>query len=68
MSPNLTMVVHLTSPGRTLRRRLPAQLRARCSIKDELARLPGVGQAMVFGAGDYAMRVWIDPDRPPRAG
>ena len=32
-------------------------------LKDELARLPGVGNVNVFGAGPYAMRVWLDPDR-----
>src|SRR5262249_27727044 len=32
-------------------------------LKDELARLPGVGNVAVFGAGQYAMRVWLDPDR-----
>ena len=61
-SPNLTMVVHLISPDQrydTLYLRNYATLR----IKDELARLPGVGQAMIFGGGDYSMRVWLDPDR-----
>jgi len=32
-------------------------------IKDELARIPGVGAVQPFGAGDYSMRVWLDPDR-----
>ncbi len=61
-SPTLTMVVHLTSPdGRydSLYLRNFATLR----IKDELARIPGVGQALLFGSGDYAMRVWIDPEK-----
>jgi multidrug efflux pump len=61
-SPTLTMVVHLTSPdGRydSLYLRNFATLR----IKDELARLPGVGSALLFGSGDYAMRIWIDPDK-----
>ena len=66
-SPNLTMVVHLTSPdgrydGLYLRNFATLQ------VKDELARLPGVGQVWVFGAGDYAMRVWIDPDRAASRG
>ncbi|HRQ66163.1 MAG TPA: multidrug efflux RND transporter permease subunit [Xanthomonadaceae bacterium] len=66
-SPNLTMVVHLTSPdgrydGLYLRNFATLQ------VKDELARLPGVGQVWVFGAGDYAMRVWIDPDRAAARG
>lgn len=61
-SPTLTMVVHLTSPDNSydsLYLRNFATLR----IKDELARLPGVGQALIFGSGDYSMRVWIDPEK-----
>ena len=33
------------------------------NILDELKRVPGVGDAMVFGARDYAMRIWIDPEK-----
>src|SRR5690606_22436998 len=65
--PNLTMVVHLTSPDRrydSVYLRYFATLR----IKDELARLPCVGQAATFGAGDYAMRVWIDPGQAAARG
>lgn len=61
-SPNLTMVVHLTSPDNRydgLYLRNYATLR----IKDEIARIPGVGQALVFGSGDYSMRIWLDPDK-----
>ncbi len=36
---------------------------ATINVKDELARLPGVGNVNVFGAGQYAMRVWLDPDK-----
>ena len=32
-------------------------------LKDEIARLPGVGNVSVFGAGQYSMRVWLDPDK-----
>jgi multidrug efflux pump len=66
-SPTLTMVVHLLSPdGRydSLYLRNYANLR----VKDELARLPGVGQAMIFGSGDYAMRIWLDPDKVAARG
>ncbi|QTP53819.1 efflux RND transporter permease subunit [Billgrantia sulfidoxydans] len=66
-SPDLTMVPQLISPdGRydsTYLRNYAA-----LHVRDELARLPGVGQAMLFGAGDYAMRVWIDPDRAAARG
>jgi multidrug efflux pump len=66
-SPNLTMVVHLESPGGEYD---PVYLRnyATLKVKDELARLPGVGQALAFGAGDYAMRVWIDPEKAAARG
>src|SRR6267378_2474587 len=41
---------------------------ANIKIKDELARLPGVGQIRMFGGGDYAMRVWLDPNRVASRG
>ena len=61
-SPTLTMVVHLKSPdGSYDGLYLSNYMNLR--IKDEVARLQGVGQAQVFGAGNYSMRVWIDPDK-----
>ncbi len=36
---------------------------AAINIEDELARIPGIGQAKIFGAGNYAMRVWVRPDQ-----
>lgn len=36
---------------------------ANINMQDELARLPGVGNVMVFGSGSYAMRVWLDPKK-----
>jgi multidrug efflux pump len=61
-SPDLTMVVHLISPDD---RYDATYLRnfGLLQVKDVLARLPGVGQAQVFGGGDYAMRVWLDPQK-----
>ena len=41
---------------------------ANIKIKDQLARLPGVGQIRMFGGGDYAMRVWLDPNRVASRG
>jgi hydrophobic/amphiphilic exporter-1 (mainly G- bacteria), HAE1 family len=32
-------------------------------IKDEIARVPGVGEVQAFGAGDYSMRIWLDPEK-----
>ena len=66
-SPDLTMVVHLLSPDDRYDE-LYLRNYANLQVKDELARLPGVGQVQVFGAGDYAMRVWIDPDKAAARG
>ena len=66
-SPDLLMVVHMTSPDGS---RGPEYVSnyATLAIKDRLARLDGVGDAQVFGARDYAMRVWLDPDRVAARG
>jgi multidrug efflux pump len=61
-SPNITMVVHLLSPdGRydDLYLRNYAVL----NVKDQLARINGMGEVQLFGSGDYAMRVWLDPQK-----
>lgn len=66
-SPTLTLVVHLFSPkGKydSLYMRNYATLK----VKDELARLPGVGQIQIFGSGEYAMRVWLDPNKVAARG
>jgi multidrug efflux pump subunit AcrB len=61
-SPDLLMVVHLTSPDN---RYDTVYLRnyATLQVRDVLARLPGMGEVRLFGAGDYSMRVWLDPER-----
>src|SRR5438132_10924415 len=61
-SPDLTMVVHLFSPNG---RYDEVYLRnyATLQVKDVLARIPGAGDVEVFGSGDYAMRVWLDPNK-----
>src|SRR5258707_3149170 len=61
-SPDLTMVVHLFSPNG---RYDEVYLRnyATLQVKDVLARIPGAGDVEVFGSCDYAMRVWLNPDR-----
>ncbi|WP_431280991.1 efflux RND transporter permease subunit [Humitalea sp. 24SJ18S-53] len=41
---------------------------ATINLINELARLPGVGNTVVFGAGQYAMRIWMDPDRMRQLG
>lgn len=61
-SADLTMVVHLRSPKE---RYDVLYLRnyAALNVRDRLARLPGVGQVRLFGGGDYAMRIWLNPDK-----
>ncbi|KFN43935.1 efflux RND transporter permease subunit [Arenimonas oryziterrae] len=66
-SPTLTMVVHLLSPSGKYDS-LYLRNYATLKIKDELARLPGVGQAALFGSGDYAMRLWLDPNKVAARG
>lgn len=61
-SPNLIMVVHLLSPGGR-KDMLFLSNYARLRVRDELLRLNGVGDAQVFGAGSYSMRVWLNPDK-----
>ena len=61
-SPNITMVVHLTSPNKTYDSLYLSNF-ANLRVKDDLARLDGVGQALAFGAGNYAMRIWLDPQK-----
>ncbi len=61
-SSNITLVVHLTSPdGRydtTYLRNFGS-----LNIRDRLARLKGAGEVLMFGGGDYAMRIWLDPGK-----
>src|SRR5262245_37686675 len=66
-SPDLTMVVHLLSPND---RYDMIYLRnyALLNVKDRLARIDGVGQVRLFGAGDYSMRVWLDPQKVAERG
>lgn len=66
-SPDMTLVVHLFSPND---RYDEIYLRnyATLNVKDELSRLAGVGQVNIFGGGDYAMRIWIDPDKAAARG
>jgi len=41
---------------------------ATINLADALARIPGVGNVQVYGAGDYGMRIWLDPDKLARLG
>ena len=66
-SPDLTMVVHLTSPNGRYDM-LYLRNYATLNIKDQLAKIKGVGQVSLFGSGDYAMRIWLNPDRVAERG
>jgi len=61
-SPDLLLVVHLVSPDNRYDMLYLANL-AILQVKDELGRLPGVGNVQVFGAGDFSMRVWLNPNK-----
>ena len=61
-SSNLTMVVHLVSPDDS-RDALYLRNYGQLQVRDSLLRLPGMGSVLMFGAGDYAMRIWLDPSR-----
>ena len=61
-SPDITLVVNLVSPDGRFDK-LYVDNYAYLQVKDALARLPGVGLVTVFGARDYAMRVWLDPEK-----
>ena len=66
-SPDILMVVHLVSPDK---RYDPLYISnfANLQVRDTLARLPGVGDVVVWGAGEYAMRVWLDPAKVAARG
>jgi multidrug efflux pump len=61
-TPDFIMVVHLVSPDERYDNLYLSNF-AHLRVKDELTRIPGVGSAQVFGAGEFSMRVWLDPDR-----
>ena len=56
------MVIHLSSPDGS-RDQLYISNYATLQVKDVLARLDGVGDVRIFGARDYAMRIWLDPEK-----
>ncbi|TAA55615.1 efflux RND transporter permease subunit [Shinella sp. JR1-6] len=67
ISPDILMVVHLVSPDD---RYDPLYLSnfATLQVRDQLARLPGVGDVLVWGAGEYSMRIWLDPAKVAARG
>jgi HAE1 family hydrophobic/amphiphilic exporter-1 len=61
-SPDLMMVVHMLSPDDTFDQRYITNF-AQQRVRDVLLRLDGVGDIQIFGAREYSLRVWLDPDR-----
>ena len=59
-SPDILMVVHLVSPDK---RYDPLYISnyAYLQVRDELSRIPGISDVLVWGAGEYSMRLWLDP-------
>ncbi|MEI5679342.1 MULTISPECIES: efflux RND transporter permease subunit [unclassified Mesorhizobium] len=61
-SPDLMMVVHMLSPDDTYDQ-LYVSNYARTRIRDVLLRLDGVGDVIIFGEREYALRIWLDPEK-----
>jgi len=66
-SPDLTMVVHLRSPSGRYDM-LYLRNYAVLNVKDQLSKIAGVGSVQLFGSGDYAMRLWLDPEKIAELG
>ena len=61
------MLVSLNSPNDTLDAQFLANY-AYINLNDQLTRVPGIGSVQVFGAGQYAMRLWVKPDQLAKLG
>lgn len=61
-SPDFTLAVQIVSPDRS-RNDLYLSNYALLQVRDRLVRVPGVGDVLFFGARDYSIRVWLDPER-----
>jgi gold/copper resistance efflux pump len=66
-TPDMLMVVHLTSPGQRYDL-LHLSNFAQLQVRDALLRVPGVQKVVVWGSGEYSLRVWLDPDRMAARG
>jgi gold/copper resistance efflux pump len=67
VAPDMLMVVHLASPGERYDL-LHLSNFAQLNVRDALLRVPGVSKVVVWGAGEYSLRVWLDPDRMAARG
>src|SRR5687767_6956546 len=61
-SPDMLMVIHLTSPDDRYDL-VHVHNYATLQLKDELAKLDGVDEVVVWGAGEYSLRIWLNPDK-----
>ena len=61
-SPDFLLVAHLVSPDDRYDMLYLSNF-AHLQVKDELAKIAGVGSVQVFGAGEFSMRIWVDPDK-----
>ncbi|HMP01110.1 MAG TPA: multidrug efflux RND transporter permease subunit [Gemmatales bacterium] len=61
-SPEILLTVSLNSPGEVYDQ-LYLSNYAQTRIRDELSRLPGISEVLIFGQRDYSMRVWVDPEQ-----
>lgn len=66
-SPDLAMVVHILSPSERYDM-LYLRNYANLNVKDQLSKVAGVGQVEIFGSGNYAMRIWINPNKVAERG
>lgn len=62
ISPDILLIVNLVSSNKTYDMTFMANYAA-LQLKDELARIKGIGDIQIFGASEYAMRIWLDPDK-----
>ena len=66
-SPDLMMVVHMVSPDGSRDQQYISNYTT-LYVKDVLTRIDGVGDVTVFGARDYSMRIWLDPEKVESRG
>ncbi|CAN5570729.1 multidrug efflux RND transporter permease subunit [soil metagenome] len=66
-APDITMVVHLVSPNGRYNMDYLRNF-ALLNVRDRLARIQGAGQVIIWGGGEYAMRVWLDPQKVAQRG
>ena len=65
--PNILMLIALTSPNGMYDQSFLGNY-GTINIKDQLARIKGIGRVQVLGASDYSMRIWVKPDRLAKLG